>query len=300
MGETILYADDEPRYRSLVKLLLERERYEVLTAEDGPSALALLEQRTDVGLVILDVLMPVMDGYEVCRRLKHDERTASIPVIFLTALGTAPHEIRGLDAGAVDYIAKPFSLSAMSARVRTHLGIRRKIDAISALCQTDALTGIDNRLGFDTTLRREWERAGRTGETVGLTLIDVDFFKGYNDLHGHVAGDACLRTVAAATRGSLLRPADRLARYGGEEFAIVLPGVDRDGAAVVAERARAAVESECLPHGASAVSPWVTISAGVAAACRGEVADTAALAACADAQLYAAKAAGRNRVCSRG
>ena len=261
---TVLVADDSPVLRRMLKAILGKD-YRVLTAADGAEALeAARSQGPD--LILLDVLMPVMDGFTACARLKADPQTRDIPVLFLTALQGEADEVRGLDSGAVDFIQKPLNAATVAARVRTHLGLRRAREELKALAAEDALTGLANRRRFDQVLALEWQRGAREGKPLSLILGDVDAFKAYNDAYGHVAGDGCLKAVAAVFRGAMRRPADLAARFGGEEFVCLLPETDEAGARVLAEGITTALASLGIPHAQSEVADRVTVSLGVATA----------------------------------
>lgn len=291
---TILVVDDETINIELLADLLEDD-YDVSFATGGEQALMLAAgDRPD--LILLDVLMPGMDGYDVCARLKQDEVTAGIPVIFITALGDTEAETRGLDLGAVDYVTKPISPAILRARIRNHIELKRARDTLARLAATDGLTGLANRRSFDDRLAAEHRRLARSGGELSLILLDIDHFKPFNDTYGHLAGDDCLRQVGQALHGVARRPADLAARYGGEEFACILPGTDAAGARATAEQVRAAILALNIPHSASPTSDRVTASLGViTVACVpdqpiGEIIKAA------DAGLYRAKEAGRNRV----
>jgi diguanylate cyclase (GGDEF)-like protein len=291
----ILIVDDVPDNIRVLSRMLVDDGHQVSAATNGRAALKLAASCAP-DLILLDVMMPEMDGYQVCAALKADPLLRSIPVIFITALSDAEDETRGLALGAVDYIAKPFKEAIVRLRVRTHLELKRQRDILSQLSHLDGLTGIPNRRAFDERLDREWRRAVRAGEHLAAAMVDIDHFKEYNDAHGHLAGDDCLRRVAEALAAGLERAGDFIARYGGEEFICLLNGVDDQGTAVVAERLRADIESLRLPHGASPVSPWVTVSVG--AASRRPTHETAPseVVAAADLQLFTAKRLGRNRI----
>ena len=271
--------------------------HQVLMATRGEQALALCaSKRPD--LVLLDVEMPGIDGYEVCQRLKANPATHDIPVIFVTAHNDDAAEARGLDVGAVDFISKPISPAIVRARVKTHLTLKAQADLLRQWVFVDGLTGAHNRRYFDQHLATEWGRAARNGSALSIVLLDVDFFKRYNDRYGHQAGDECLRRVATTLKASLKRPGDVFARYGGEEFVCLLPDVMLAGAMQLAEQLGQQVLAQHIPHTDSAVAPFVTVSLGVCSM-SGHTDDSAsALLRGADEQLYLAKSRGRNQ--SRG
>jgi diguanylate cyclase (GGDEF)-like protein len=271
--------------------------HKVSMATSGEQALALcLSQRPD--LVLLDVVMPGMDGFEVCARLKADDATKDIPVIFVTAYNDEEAETHGLDVGAVDFISKPVNPRIVRARVKTHLTMKRQSDLLRGMVYIDGLTGVCNRRYFDEHLKREWDRAARLGASLSVALVDVDLFKRYNDHYGHQAGDECLRRVAAAMSASLKRPADIVARYGGEEFALLLPDTDAEGALHLANQVRQRLLEAHIDHADSSVGPLLTVSVGVCARPPEGVGGCAALLREADAQLYLAKSRGRDQACA--
>ncbi|HYF88329.1 diguanylate cyclase [Azospirillum sp.] len=292
--QNVLIVDDEPGNIQLLAGLLQDE-CELCFATSGEEALE-IARLVSPDLILLDVLMPGMDGFEVCRRLKSDTSTHDIPVVFVTARGEVDDETRGLDAGGVDYIIKPVSLPVVRARVRVHLRLKRHEDRLRASALIDGLTGIANRRRFDEVLDAEWRRARRFREPLSAILVDVDFFKRYNDRYGHLEGDACLRRVAGALSSLVRRPGDLAARYGGEEFVCLLPSTSLEGATTLAEQMRTAMLGLQLPHADSTVCPWVTVSIGLATAVPADDLEPADLIRLADEMLYRAKRAGRNRV----
>ena len=276
--------------------------HQVFMATSGEQALAVALRRQP-DLVLLDVMMPGMDGYEVCRRLQSEDATRDIPVIFVTAHRDDEAETRGLDAGAVDFISKPINPRIVRARARTHLTLKRQSDLLRQWVYIDGLTGVRNRRYFDERLSEEWARSLRQKTALSLLLIDVDFFKRFNDRHGHASGDACLREVARALGEGMRRPSDLIARYGGEEFACLLPDTDAAGAESLARQLGERVRSCELPHGDSEVSPWVTVSIGACtkpeALTESAAGSLSLLVEQADGCLYAAKSAGRDRSLAR-
>lgn len=293
---TILIVDDTPANIQVLANAL-HDNYRIKVAASGKAVFEVIAKQGAPDLILLDVMMGGMDGYSVCRILKDNPETQHIPVIFVTARADNADEEHGLRLGAVDYIAKPFHLPIVLARVRNHINLKLKTDLLEAHALLDGLTNIPNRRRFDQVLETEWKRAQRASMPVAAIMFDIDHFKHYNDNRGHRDGDDCLATVAGVLAASVERPADLVARYGGEEFVALLPETDLDGAFAIAERCRANVEARRLPHGHSATSEWVTVSCGVAC-CRPAACDApAVLVEQADLQLYRAKASGRNRVC---
>jgi len=290
----ILIIDDSPEDIHILGSILGTD-YQLFFATHGVDGLDIaMRERPD--LILLDVLMPDMDGYDICSRLKANRPLCDIPVIFVTALTEVSEETRGLEAGAVDYLTKPVSAPIVKARVRTHLELKRHQDLLRQLACLDGLTCVANRRRFDELLEQEWRRTVRTGQPLSLILMDVDDFKAYNDHYGHLAGDECLRLVASTLAAAVKRPMDLLARYGGEEFACLLPETDLAGAVVVARRLVAAVADLRIPHTHSGAAAWVTISAGVASSAPGHGRSAIELVRTADTCLYRAKKEGRNRV----
>lgn len=427
-GAKVLIVDDTPANIGVLLRMLENEGYQVLAATSGEAALKIINQ-TAVELIVLDIMMPGMDGLETCRRLKAMPGTRLIPVIFISALSDTVDLLEGFRAGAVDYIQKPFRHEEVCVRVRMHLQTNKYFNAyrfeaerlraivnnmaegllqiapdgsilsgnpaahnmlghaigdlagrsildllaaphnleyaayftrdsgpvghigalrhgpqevlmrakngdevsldltmtkifaneslyvallhdISAHKQshdelmriacTDPLTNVANRRQLDTFLKQEWNRAQRTMGVISLAIIDVDYFKAYNDTLGHQAGDRCLQQVASAIKSIVHRPTDLAARFGGEEFVLVFAAVGLDQAVALAEKARATVEAMAIPHPASGIASCITVSIGVAAINPTRDAPVADLLKAADEALYRAKQGGRNRVQSAG
>lgn len=425
-GAKVLIVDDTPANIGVLLRILEHEGYQVLAATSGENALKIVAQTT-VELIILDIMMPGIDGLETCRRLKTMPGTRMTPVIFISALNDTVDIIEGFKVGAVDYIQKPFRQEEVCVRVRMHLQMTKYFNAyrfeaerfraivnnmaeglllitpdgmirsanpaaynllgypagnlvninlielltepfnveyagyfsfesnpggrlnalrhgpqevilrgpggnevcldltmskifaeetlyvgllhdISAhkqshdellrIASTDPLTNLANRRQLDLSLRQEWSRAQRANTPISLAIIDVDYFKRYNDTLGHQAGDSCLQQVALTLKSIAHRPTDLAARFGGEEFVLLLAATEINGALQLAEKARAAVEAQALAHPASGIGPYVTVSIGVASICPNKDSAISSLLAAADAALYQAKQQGRNRVVS--
>ena len=271
--------------------------HQVFMATSGEQALALCAAKQP-DLVLLDVVMPGLDGHEVCRRLKADPATRDIPVIFVTARTDEADETLGLELGAVDFIFKPINPNSVRARVRTHLTLKAQADLLRRWVYVDGLTGVHNRRLLDERLVSDWGRSARNRSPLSVVLIDVDFFKRYNDRYGHQAGDNCLRRIAAALNSGLRRPGDLLVRYGGEEFVCLLPDTATAGALHLAEQLGRRVFELQIEHADSPVAPVVTISLGVCGTADAAHGSADALLRGADAQLYAAKSQGRHRACA--
>lgn len=290
----ILIVDDEKMNLKVLADLL-KDEYSLVLAKSGEQALKLaLENPPD--LILLDVIMPDMGGYEVIKHLKEHEDTGQVPVIFVTSLNATEEEEHGLRLGAVDYITKPFSPPIVKMRVRNHLRFMHQFKLLDQLAHLDGLTEIPNRRRFEEVFKKEINRAARNNTPISLAMADVDYFKQYNDYYGHGMGDNTLQEVAHALRNSLKRPGDLAARYGGEEFVLVLPETDMASASTVAERALEAVAALKIPHLHSSVAEHVSISIGVATKLPGDDLHPESILKKADQNLYKAKANGRNRV----
>lgn len=289
---TVLIVDDSPVQRRVLSRYLQGQNLEIVTAASGEEALeAALRNPPD--LVLLDLVLPGMDGFQVCRRLKSSPETADVPVVFITSQGSQEEKILGLECGADDFLVKPVDQRELLVRTGTLLRRKQLLDALVAQASRDPLTGLYNRRTLASDLERELSRARRYRLPVGLIMLDVDFFKQYNDNNGHPAGDEVLRQVASLLTAHT-RQADLVCRYGGEEFVVLLPQTDLKGAAAAAEKLRAGVEEHPFPYGESQPGGRLTVSLGVAA--YPEHGDTGEeLLRAADLALYRAKKSGRNR-----
>ena len=291
----LLVVDDQPvNVQALYQTFA--ADHQVLMATSGEQALLLCATRQP-DLVLLDVVMGDMDGLTVCRKLKANPATCDIPVIFVTAHHDEAAETRGLEAGAVDFISKPINPAIVRARVKTHLTLKAQADQLRQWVYIDGLTGVHNRRHFDERLLMECSRAQRQHAALSVLLIDVDHFKHYNDHYGHQAGDLCLRQIAVTLKAQLGRSTDLVARYGGEEFVCLLPDTELASAMMLARQIGVAVQAQAIAHQASPVADVVTISVGVCSKPAGVDGDAQQLLRGADAELYAAKAQGRNRAC---
>jgi diguanylate cyclase (GGDEF)-like protein len=304
-SQTILVADDEPINRTLIQRRLERAGYRVLVAENGREAVeAALGNLPD--LIILDVMMPLMDGLEACRLIKDDEATRDIPVIFLSARDETDVKVSGLALGANDYISKPFKAEELLARVEVAMRLKRERDHLRSNAEealataldaqeramTDALTGMLNRYGLQRVLTHEHAEARRYNRALSCLMVDLDNFKTINDTFGHIAGDAALKQVAAILT-QVVRRSDMVSRYGGDEFLVLLPETDLEGADALGEKIRAEAASQVFGDDDSAHF-HLTLSIGAATLADDESGND--MIARADMALYAAKEQGRDRV----
>ncbi len=307
-----LVIEDTLTSATLICQMLERMGLEAVHAANGEAGVASFS-RDKPDLVLLDIIMPGMDGYEVARRIRASQsRDDWTPIIFLSARAGDECLVDGIDAGGDDYLVKPVSEKVLQAKVRAQLRMIQMRDqllrmsarlneanqALKRLAGIDGLCGIANRRVFDETLAREWRRAKRNGGALSVLVLDVDHFKLFNDEYGHIAGDSCLKRIAKTLESCLNRPNDLVARYGGEEFAAVLPDTEKEGARLVAESMRKAVAALNISHCASPTAHHVTISLGQAS-CRPQ--DEKRLTQEgflreADVALYSAKRQGRNRL----
>jgi diguanylate cyclase (GGDEF)-like protein len=297
----VLAAEDNPVFQSMLKTMLTKWGYQAVIARSGTEAWRVLESEDAPRLAVLDWMMPGMDGVEICRRIRSANREPYIYILLLTARTESEDLIEGMDAGADDYLTKPFN--AHELRVRLHAG-RRILDLQEELLKArealrdqathDGLTGLLNRTTILETLDDELARGARACQPVSVLMVDLDRFKAINDTHGHLAGDAVLREAARRLK-SAARRYDSVGRYGGEEFLIVVPGCDAADAALQAERMREAIGG--TPFATTSRPVPVTASLGVACSthCVPEF-----LVREADDALYEAKANGRNQVVARG
>ncbi|MDR2701049.1 MAG: diguanylate cyclase [Spirochaetaceae bacterium] len=291
---TLLIVDDEASVLSVLNRILSGE-YGILTAKTGNEALRLAQEQHP-NLILLDILLPDLDGYNVIVQLKSNEETNAIPVIFITGLSSEEDEEKSFLLGAADYIIKPFKPAAIRARIRKHLDILHQIKALEGIGLTDSLTGLPNRRSFEDRLEMEWRRAAREQKPLSFLMVDFDGFKAYNDSYGHLQGDALLRAAAGVFIAWAKRPADHPARLGGEEFGVLLPDTDLKPALIIAEGIRAAVEELRLPIKEKTGS--VTVSIGVNSIIPQRDSSVTDFISGADEALYAAKKAGKNRICS--
>ncbi len=313
----ILIVDDIKSNLISLRALLEVEDVNVIEASSGNEALKILFKEK-IDLILLDVQMPEMDGFEVAEILRKNKKTENIPIIFITAINKSEEYIfRGYSLGAVDYIYKPIKNELLRNKINVFIrlskqakiieektfGLEEKIkqlekaeETISKLAKLDGLTNINNRRTFNEEFEKEWSRGVRNKRTLSVIMIDIDVFKSYNDSYGHIKGDSCLISVANELKNSMTRGFDIIARYGGEEFVALLPNTEKDGAMYIAEKIRSNIENLKIDHISSKVKKTVTISLGVSSVIPDKKMKNLEFLSSADDALYEAKNNGRNRV----
>ena len=294
--DIILVIDDTPMNIQVLAQALD-EKYDVMVATSGRAALDIADSEDRPDSILLDVMMPEMDGFETCKKLKNKASTKDIPIIFVSAKNDVSDQQHGFDIGAVDYITKPVEIPLVLARIKVHLRLKHKSEKLERMALIDALTDIPNRRALEKIIKKECRRTRRENAFLSILMIDVDHFKAFNDTYGHGAGDECLRAVAQKITKTLQRPGDVAGRYGGEEFVAVLPDCDQSGAVLVAEKIRCNVEMMKIPNENSAAGKFITISVGVQSRLCEEDKAWQEMLKQADLALYEAKEAGRNQVC---
>lgn len=317
----ILIVDDSESIRAFLAQILKSCNYDNLEfATNGQEALAMVDKKLKSGqeydLILLDVILPEMNGIEICSKLKNEYNLDEVPIIMVTGREDKETLKNAFAAGAMDFITKPISSVELKARVRSALSLRQAVKKriareqelekltiklqnanrkLNKLASIDGLTGLSNRRYFDKSLEKETARMAREDKKLGILMIDIDNFKDYNDLYGHQAGDDCLKKVASTISKTVYRPGDLAARYGGEEFVVILPDTDREGLEEVAERIRKSIENLGIEHNDSPVTDHVTVSIGAAVSKVKNKEDGEAIVKSADNALYQAKAAGKNQ-----
>ncbi|MDM8527565.1 diguanylate cyclase [Anaerolineales bacterium HSG24] len=308
--DIILIIDDNIANIKLVLDTLNAYGFEIVTALNGTMGIR-RAKFVKPDLILLDIMMPDISGFETCRQLKADDEVKDIPIIFMTALSNVTDKLKGFKMGGVDYITKPIEVAELLARVKTHLTIHRLQKELMArnqelqrlnkelarLAHIDGLTQLANRRHFDTYLSQTWQRISHEQGDLSLILLDLDYFKAYNDSYGHLTGDDCLKRVAQRLQEVIRHPTDLVARYGGEEFALVLPRTNGQEASQLAQRIQTELSQLQIPHVRSTVNPYVTCSMGIASTIPQENFPSAIeLIDRADQALYQAKEQGRNRI----
>jgi diguanylate cyclase (GGDEF)-like protein len=290
---TLLLVDDEKSNLKLLTYILGTE-YTIYTAVNGASAIEKAKEYIP-DLILLDILMPEMDGFETLSELRKSAKTQKIPVIFITGLNSSKDEEKGLSLDAADYIVKPFSAMIVKLRVRNQIQIVNQLRTIERLSMIDQLTNIPNRRSFDERLSAEWNRSIREQKPISILILDVDKFKDFNDKYGHQLGDVMLQAIANILSRLSRRSSDFAARWGGEEFVVLLPNTQLTVALDIAEKIRKDIENEEILC-AGNITINVTVSIGINTQIPAQADSIDTFFSCADKALYAAKEAGRNRV----
>lgn len=290
---TILVVDDMTTTLLLIHDLL-KDTYEVKIAKSGTKALEILESPNDIDLILLDIEMPDINGYDVCKRIKNNETIKNIPIIFITGRTSQEDEEYGLNLGAIDYITKPFNKAIVKLRIKNYLNLKIKNDMLEKLSMYDGLTNIRNRRFFDETFEKTFSEIKRDKKSLAVLMIDIDFFKPYNDNYGHGQGDETLRKVAKALEKTIKRASDFVARYGGEEFVILLKDINKDGVEAVANNLLNAIRELKITHEFSKIEKYVTVSIGASFYNSNSDITKLELLLKADETLYEVKNGGRN------
>lgn len=322
-NSTILVIDDTQSNLDVLNNCLTEAGAKVLMRDNGKEGIALaIEKKPDI--ILLDIVMTHINGYEVCQLLKAEPLTHAIPVIFTSALTRSADKIKGFSVGGVDYITKPFQLDEIIARIEIHLVLvnlqqqleikNQQLEQEIKICRqiaknlenanqrlhrlsiSDGLTNIANRRHFDSYLKQEWQRAMRDKQPIALLIADIDYFKQYNDTYGHQGGDRCLIRIAQAMTTVVKRPSDLVARYGGEEFAIILPNTEMLGAIEIGKKICQTIIDLKIPHTTSLIAPYVTVSLGINFVTPTNDHTIIEFIEIADRGLYQAKEQGRNRI----
>jgi diguanylate cyclase (GGDEF)-like protein len=291
---SILIVDDQNSNIMVLTQFLKPD-YIIYSAKSGRKAINAAEKHQP-DVILLDILMPEMDGYDVIEKLKSSEQTKNIPVIFISGFDNADDEEKGLSLGAADYISKPFNPAIIKLRVKNQIQLRNQLRTIERISIHDQLTDVLNRRGFDIRIEMEWLRSIREKSQISLLMLDIDKFKAYNDTYGHLQGDVLLKALAEVIRKSLKRPGDFVARWGGEEFAILLPNTDINGALYIAEQVRQNIEAAVI-HCHDGSETRATACLGVCTQSPTKGCSYDSFMCKADKALYEAKKTGRNKVC---
>lgn len=308
---TILLVEDDPFARAMLGQILSDKGYQVQMAENGLEGLKIFYEKNNVDLIITDMNMPKMDGLELIQQLRDEKQ--DVPIIVLTSNLEIKTAVSAIYGGANAYLIKDENIEETIVHAIDHAWdhyqlarekerlmaeLEKKNRELKQLSYLDGLTGISNRRYFDTIFAKEWRRAMRDPFSISIAMIDIDYFKLYNDNYGHQSGDDCLKKVAHTLKDALFRPGDFIARYGGEEFVAVMTNSEVDGAMAVAERMQHNLKRLAIPHEMSEVSNLVTVSVGIACAIPEKGSNFKELIRRSDSCLYNAKEQGRNRICS--
>ena len=291
---TILIVDDMITNILILSDLL-KDEYDIKIAKSGLKAIEIANSQ-NIDLILLDIEMPKMNGYEVCKNLKNSEKTKNIPIIFVTARNSETDEEEGLNLGAIDYITKPFNKTIVKLRVRNHIKLKEKTDLLEQLSMYDGLTNIKNRRFFDEIFEKSYYESRRKKTNLALMMIDIDFFKPYNDNYGHGKGDEALKKVSLAINNTLLshREDDLVARYGGEEFVVLIKNISLDELNKIANNILDSIKKLKIKHDYSSANEYLTVSIGIANFDGNKDIPKIELLIKSDETLYKVKASGRN------
>jgi len=290
---TVLIVDDMTTNLLILSDLL-KDEYQIKIAKNGQKALDIVHSSDEVDIILLDIMMPDIDGYEVCRQLKSNPKTKKLPIIIVTAKDNDEDEEYGLNLGAIDYITKPFNKAIVRLRIRNHLELKLKSDLLEELSMYDGLTHIPNRRFFDQVFQSTYKEVKRENKSLAVLMIDIDFFKLYNDNYGHGKGDEALKKVAQSLQMTLKRPTDLVARYGGEEFVVLLKDISEENVKKIALNLLQSIRELQISHEYSKVEQIITISIGVAYKTASSLINKVELLICADEALYDVKRTSRN------
>lgn len=293
-GARVLVVDDSTDNLQLAGTVLLDAGCEVFVADSGARALE-MAAAIKPDLILLDLMMPGMDGLETCERLKMLDAVRDAPIIFLTASGDDRSVLDSFSAGAVDFVAKPFTPAILLARAEIHIQLYRRTRELERLAHVDGLTGLANRRAFEQRLGEDWRRCRRSNEVLGVLMLDVDRFKQYNDYYGHQQGDRALRAVAAALQTCARRVVDFCGRFGGEEFVVLTQSDNSPAVEMLAEQICATVRGLAIEHASVGPDARLTVSVGYACVSPSDALNPPALIKAADQALYRAKANGRDR-----
>jgi diguanylate cyclase (GGDEF)-like protein len=291
---TILIVEDNPMNLKVLDTIVSN-KYDTVLATTGTEAIEKAKSN-DVDLILLDIMLPELDGYTVCKILKDSDYCKSTPIIFVTALNSHEDELKGLECGGVDFITKPFSAPIVMARIDTHLKLRQRTKELCKLATVDPLTSIANRRAFDENIKLEWKKSMIELTPLSIVMIDADHFKIYNDSYGHQKGDVCIQEIAKAIEEALDTDKNLVARYGGEEFVVILTECDKECAMQSAKRIKDSIYNANIPYDKSPISDRVTVSIGISTCTPSKNIDTKTLIDNADKALYVSKNSGRDKI----
>lgn len=290
----ILVVDDSPFIINKLKKMLQDD-YIVVSVLSGQEALHFLELK-NADLILLDLVLPDLSGYDVCKQLKNNDKTKNIPVIFISVKDAIDDQLNGFELGAIDYIVKPVIEPILKAKIKNYLELKKRNDKLERTSFFDELTNIANRRYFNKVLNQEWKQALRNHVSLSLLFIDIDFFKAYNDFYGHIEGDHCLQQIAHALKKSIHRANDLAARYGGEEFTVILPDTNIPGAVKIAQHINNNIANLKTPHVMSKINAYVTVSIGIISVIPTNTLNCIDFVNKADMAMYESKKNGRNRI----